>query len=351
MPSSLRWTIPTPDEDARSAAHERWRNLTKPEGSLGKLELLGERLASIVGEARPRFRKKGIAVFAADHGVVAEGVSAYPSSVTAEMVENFLRGGAAINVLARITGSELLVTDVGIAGPELAPRENLLRMRVAPGTRNFSREAAMTIEEARAAVQAGEKATEELLRRGVDLLAVGDMGIGNTTCASALLCSMTGASPGEVVGPGTGLDRAGVERKRETIARALALHRPAPTDPWEAMRTVGGFELAAIAGAALAAVERRVPVVLDGFISTTAGLWAARLAPGAPALFLPSHASTEPGHARALAALGLTPYLDLEMRLGEGTGSALQFLLLEAACRLLDEMSTFEEASVARKLP
>ncbi len=342
--------LPPIDRAAAAAAHHRWSTLTKPEGSLGRLEELGERLASIQGSARPRFRHKAITVFVADHGVAGEGVSAYPSSVTAAMLENFLAGGAAINVLARLASADVVFVDVGIdADPR--PEEGRLRVRrIARGTRNFAHEAAMTSDQATRSVAIGRATAASVIEAGADLLAIGDMGIGNTTSASAMLAALTGRPGAEVVGPGTGLDPAGVARKAGLVDAALRDRAIDPGDPWSVLREVGGFEIAAMAGAALGAAARRVPVILDGFIATVAAVWAASVEPRLPAFLVPSHRSAEPGHRLALERLGLVPYLDLGLRLGEGTGAALQMLLCEAATRLLDEMATFEEARVAGRV-
>ncbi len=346
-----RFVIPPLDERARSAAHERWANLTKPEGSLGRLEELAERLAAIRGSPTPSFRQPGILVFAADHGVTEEGVSAYPKEVTSGMVENFRTGGAAISVLARLAHARLAIVDVGVDGPEPAEGNGLFVRRVARGTKNLLRGRAMTPEQAHRAVSIGAEIAERLVDDGVDLVAVGDMGIGNTTPSSAITAVLTGRPPEEVVGRGTGVGDAAYAQKVSVVCRALELHHLSADRPWDVLEAVGGFEIGAIAGACLAAASRRVPVILDGFISTTAALWASRLEPAVLPYLVPSHRSTEPGHRAALATLGLTPYLDLDLRLGEGTGAALQILLCEASTRLLGEMATFEEAAVARKNP
>ncbi len=342
--------IPPLDAGAREGARRRWSTLTKPEGSLGRLEELAERLAAMRGEARPRFRRKTIAVFVADHGVARQGVSAYPSSVTAAMLDNFLAGGSAINTLARVVGAETVFVDVGVDAEPRSESERFWVRRVARGTRDFSSESAMTRAEARRAVAVGAEVARATIDAGTDLLATGDMGIGNTAAASAILASLTGRPAAEVVGPGTGLDARGVARKAAVIDAALRARGLDASDPWSVLAGVGGFEIAAMAGAALAAAQRRVPVVIDGFIATVAALWAAAVQPRLVEYLVASHRSAEPGHRLALERLGLEPYLDLGLRLGEGTGAALQLVLCEAATRLLDEMATFEEAQVARRI-
>ncbi len=344
-----RAPVPPVDEAARRAARRRWSTLTKPEGSLGRLEALAEQLAAIRGDARPRFRRKTIVVFVADHGVAREGVSAYPASVTSAMLDNFLAGGAAINVLSNVVGAETVFVDVGIDAEPRTESPRLRVRRVARGTRDFAREPAMTRAEAEQAVSTGAGVAREVIRAGTDLLATGDMGIGNTTAASAMLGALTGRPARDVVGPGTGLDASGVARKAEVIDRALRSRDMDPHDPWSVLSGVGGFEIGAMAGAALAAAHHRVPVVVDGFIATVAALWATRLQPSLREYLIPSHRSAEPGHRLALEQLELVPYLDLGLRLGEGTGAALQLVLCEAATRLLDEMATFEEARVAQR--
>ena len=344
------------DATATAAAAARLDRLTKPPGSLGRLEALARQLAGITGLERPRVDHPAIVVFAADHGVTAQGVSAYPSDVTAQMVANFVGGGAAINVLGSLAGAEVVVVDVGVAGPvpgldsgttssPLGAR--LVRTRVADGTRDMTVEPAMTKAEATTAIGVGRSAASELIGGGVDLLAVGEMGIGNTTAASALAAVMTGRPPAEVTGRGTGLDDPAVRHKVLVIERALDLHRPDPADPLAVLAAVGGLEIAALVGAILAIAEARVPVVLDGFITGAAALIAAALAPAVPARLIASHTSAEPGHRFVLEQLGLRPLLDLELRLGEGSGAALALPLVRAAASILAEMATFDDAGVS----
>jgi nicotinate-nucleotide--dimethylbenzimidazole phosphoribosyltransferase len=324
--------------------------LTKPPGSLGRLERVVEQLAGITGSAELRLVRPAVVVFAGDHGVTAQGVSAYPSDVTAQMVANFVRGGAAINVLARAAGAELVVVDVGVAGAAPAAERSearLVQARVRAGTRDMTIESALNRQEAEAAIAVGRDVVSTLIANGCDAIALGEMGIGNTTAASALVAAMTGRSAAEVTGRGTGLDDAAVSRKVAVIETALARHRPGPEDPIGALGAVGGLEIAALVGAMLAAAEAHTPVVLDGFITGAAALVAASLAPNLPGRLIAGHRSTEPGHRVALDSLGLDPLLDLELRLGEGSGAALALPILRAATLLLAEMATFDSAGIS----
>jgi nicotinate-nucleotide--dimethylbenzimidazole phosphoribosyltransferase len=338
--------IEAPDPRVALAAQRRLDRLTKPPGSLGRLEELAARVALLTGRERPRVVAPVIFTLAADHGVVAEGVSPYPQAVTCQMVENFGRGGAAINVLARQVGVRVVVADLGIAG-DVAPWPGLVVEKVGRGTANLARGPAMTREEARAAIGIGARLVEDA---APDCVGTGEMGIGNTTAASALTAALTGADPDAVTGRGTGLDEAGRARKVAVIGRALAANRPDPGDPLGVLAALGGFEIAGLVGVILAGAGRRVPVVLDGFIATAAALVAVRLCAETREYLLAAHRSAEPGHGRLLETLGLAPYLDLGMRLGEGTGAALGIGLLKAALACYDEMATFKEAGVSERL-
>ncbi|HEU4439550.1 MAG TPA: nicotinate-nucleotide--dimethylbenzimidazole phosphoribosyltransferase, partial [Methylomirabilota bacterium] len=265
---------------------------------------------------------------------------------TAQMVENFLNGGAAVNVLARHAGARVVVADLGVAAP-LPEHPALRRHTVAPGTQDMTRGPAMTPTQAEQAIEAGIALVEEERGRGADLVGTGEMGIGNTTAASALVAALTGAAPESVTGPGTGVDGEGRRRKIETVRRALEVNRPDPANPLETLAKVGGFEVAGLVGVILAGAAFRLPVVLDGFIAGAAALVAARLKPDIRGALIAAHRSTEPGHACVLDALGLDPYLDLEMRLGEGTGAALCISLVRAACAVFAEMATFKSAGVS----
>ena len=333
------------DGRRRTAAWTRLDALTKPARSLGRLEELAATAATILG---PRRGGKCVLVFAADHGVAAEGVSAYPAEVTAQMVGNFAAGGAAVNVIARHHGIEVVVVDVGVASA-VPPPAGVVDARVAPGTRNLLREPAMTLAEARRAIDVGIAVAEDAAARGVTLLALGEMGIGNTTAAAALTAALLDAPLATVVGPGTGLDDDGVARKRAVIAGALARHRADPARPLDVLASVGGLEIAALAGACLAAAAAGCVVVVDGFIASAAVLVALRLAPAARPYCVFAHRSPEPGHAIILTALEARPLLELEMRLGEGTGACLGIALIETSLRVHDEMATFESAGVATR--
>ncbi len=339
------------DEAAMVAARARQALLTKPAGALGRLESLSVELAGMTGSPRPRFVRPVVVVAAASHGVAEdEPVSAYPGSVTAQMVANFAGGGAAINVLARLAGAELVLVDAGVA-PEPPAHPRIRRERLAAGTRNFLREPAMPREHAERIVEAGAALATELVRKGPLLLALGDMGIGNTTAASAVVAAMTGASPEETTGRGTMVDDARLARKRAVVAEALGRHSPNPADPIGVLSCIGGYEIGFLAGCCLGASAARVPVVLDGFITAAAALLAVGLAPSAREYFVASHRSAEQGHEIALVGLGLAPLLDLGLRLGEGSGAALALPIVSAAARTLDEMATFGDAGVDGKLP
>jgi nicotinate-nucleotide--dimethylbenzimidazole phosphoribosyltransferase len=347
------------DRAAMGAAADRLDRLTKPPGSLGRLEALAIQLAGIRGELVTDIRRPAIVVFAADHGVTIRGVSPYPSAVTRQMVANFVAGGAAVSVLARAAGAALVVVDVGVAGePIAAPAAGpagspstvrFVADRVASGTRDLSVEPAMTPAEAAAAIRVGRRAVAELIDAGADLVAVGEMGIGNTTAASALVAALTGRPAAAVTGRGTGLDEVGVRRKAALIDAAITHHGLRAGDPETILAAVGGLEIAALVGAILEAASRRVPLLLDGFITGAAALVAARLVPGAAARLIAAHRSAEPGHAVALAELRLDPLLALDLRLGEGSGAALAIPIVRAAARIIGEMATFEEAAVSNR--
>jgi len=334
------------DEGAMQAARHRQDALTKPLGSLGLLEELAIKVAGITGKAAPRLEHKVIITMAADHGVTAEGVSLYPQEVTAQMVHNFLRGGAGINVLARHIGARVVVVDMGVAVP-LTPHPNLVERKIAYGTANMARGPAMTRSQAICSLEAGIEVVEMERARGVDIVGTGDMGIGNTTASSAIAAALTQRPVAELTGRGTGLSDEMVLRKAKVITQALALNKPNPEDPLDVLAKVGGFEIGGIAGVILSAAAGRVPVVLDGFISGAGALIAASLQPKVKPYLIAAHCSAERGHRAVLESLGLSPLLNLNLRLGEGTGAALGMSLVEAAVRLLNEMATFEEAGVS----
>ncbi len=329
-------------------ARLRQDNLTKPQGSLGQLESLSIQIAGIKGNPNPRITHKVIFTLAGDHGVTKDGVSAYPSEVTPQMVYNFLRGGAAINVLARHIGARVVVADLGVASV-LERHPDLKDRRVAMGTRNMAVGPSMSCEEATRSIEVGIELVEEELTKGVDILGTGDMGIGNTTASSAITAAITGADVAAVTGRGTGIDDKGWERKVKIIQKALDINRPDPKDAIDVLSKVGGFEIGGIAGVILAGASHRIPVVVDGFISGAAALIAVTLSPQVKPFLIASHQSAEQGHRVLLEYLGLRPLLNLDLRLGEGTGAALGIFLVEASLKILNEMATFSEAGVSGK--
>ncbi len=334
-------------------ARVRTAQLVMPPRALGRLHAIGEQLCGIQGTLRPQIRGKAVLVMAGDHGIVAEGISAFPQAVTGAMIQTFLTGGAGINAMARHVGAEVWVADMGIIpdldAASLKNGSRLLVRKLGPGTANFARGPAMTPEQARKAVLTGFELASSLISRGVDLLGTGDMGIGNTTPAAAIGAAITGKSIADMAGPGTGIDDAGILRKREAIRRGIELNRPDPNDGLDVLAKVGGFEIGGIAGIILAGAYHRKPVVVDGFISTAGALVAQRLSPATADYMLAGHCSQEPGHRHMLAHLKLLPILDLGMRLGEGTGAALAMSVIEAAIRVMTEVMTFEEAGVPDK--
>ena len=337
------------DAAAEAEARELLGRLAKPPGSLGVLEDLGVELAGIAGACPPPLPEPAVvAVFAGDHGVVAQGVTPWPSEVTAQMVATFCAGGAAINALARQVGAQLVVVDVGVAA-ELPPHPALLDRKVAPGTRDLALGPAMTLDQALAAWARGAEVARDLVTGGARLLVMGDMGIGNTTPSAALIAAYTGAPAAACTGRGTGVDDATLARKTAVVAAAV--ERVAGAGPEQVLAEVGGLEIAALAGFAAAGVAARVPVLVDGVIALAALLAAEALAAGTRDGCIAGHRSTEPGASVALAALGLTPLLDLDLRLGEGSGACLAVPVVQAAARVLREMATFDAAGVQDKRP
>ncbi len=333
------------DAAAMREAAARQERLAKPPGALGMLEEIAVKVAGITGDPLPRPGRKALIVMAADHGVAGEGVSHYPPEVTAQMVGVFLAGRAAINVLARHAGAEVRIVDVGVTAPLRG--EGLTSRKLMAGTANMAAGPAMPRETAVAAVEVGIEVAGEEIARGARFLAAGDMGIGNTTAASAITACITGLEAREVTGRGTGIGDEGLERKLAVVRRALEVNAPDPGDALEVLAKVGGLEIAAIAGVMLAAAAARRPVLVDGFISGAAALIAAGMHPRAADFMLASHLSVERGHAAVLERLRLRPIIRADMRLGEGTGAALAFLLVDASLKILAEMVTFEEAEVA----
>ena len=334
------------DDVAMAAAGRRQARLTKPPGSLGRLEELSVWLAGVRREAVPRIESKVIVTAAADHGVARSGVSAYPREVTAQMVLNFLRGGAAVNVLARQIGARVIVVDAGVDA-ELPAHPWLLHRSAGRGTADFTEGQAMSRIQATRCILAGAGLAREQIALGADAIAAGDMGIGNTSASAAITAVFTGLPVASVTGRGTGVTDERLAHKIAMIERAIQLNRPDPADGIDVLARVGGFEIGFLAGVLLGAAAGRRPAVLDGFISGAAGLIACAIAPGARDYLLASHCSAELGHRALLAHLGKRPLLDLGMRLGEGTGAALGIGILEAAARCLSEMATFDEAGVS----
>jgi nicotinate-nucleotide--dimethylbenzimidazole phosphoribosyltransferase len=330
-------------------AQERQNVLTKPPGSLGCLEDIANRLCAMQRTLEPRVSNPAILVFAADHGVCEEGVNAYPQAVTRQMVQNFLDGGAAINALAQSAQAKLTVVDVGILGPPLE-HPSLLSRRIGPGTRNLCREPAMSQQKALAAISAGMECAEAAIRSGCTLLAIGEMGIGNTTVASALCAAITKADPGTVCGRGTGCDDMGLARKRAAVNRAIELHQTYLSSPLDLIVRLGGLEIAAMCGVCIAAAHSRIPVVMDGFISTAAAAIAVEMSGAVADYCIAAHESTEPGHRALLRWLRQQPLLQLDLRLGEGTGAALAIPLIRAAALAFRSMATFQSAGVAESI-
>ena len=334
------------DKAAMDGVRARQDTLTKPPGSLGRLEELSIRLAGIQGKTRPSIEKKAMITMAADHGVVDEKVGNWPREVTAQMVDNFLRGGAGINVLARQVGAGIIFVDMGVA-IDLKTDPQLIVRKVDYGTKNICLGPAMTIEQATKAIETGIEIVSGEADRGLDIVGTGDMGIGNTTASSAIFAAMTGKPAHEVTGRGTGLTDEQLAHKVDVIKRALAVNKPDPSRPLEVLAKVGGFEIGGLAGVMLGAAARRIPVVIDGFISGAAALIAVALAPKLRDYIIAAHVSAEAGHPALLKHMGLKPLLNLDMRLGEGTGAALGIFIAEAAARTLNEMATFAEAGVS----
>jgi|SRR5579863_264429 len=334
------------DPHRLQCAQRQLDDLTKPPGSLGRLEELAARFVAASGKSHPRVEKKVIYTFAGDHGVSSEGVSAYPKAVTSQMVYNFLRGGAAINVLARHVGAEVRVVDVGVDHLfEALP--GLIQKKVALGTKNIAVGPAMSSSELSKALEVGFDLAEEGAREGIDLFATGEMGIGNTTPSSAIAAVVTGAPVRLVTGKGTGIDEETLQKKIRVIERAIEANQADPNDPLDVLEKLGGFEIAAISGFVIGAAAKRIPVVIDGFISTAGALIACELNNAVKDYLFFAHCSVEAGHRIMLRKIGVTPLLDLGLRLGEGTGAALGLGLVEAAVKILAEMATFSGAGVS----
>lgn len=328
-------------------AQARLNQLTKPLNSLGELEEIAKRIVAITENPRPSVHPKGIYVFAADHGVTAEGVSAYPKEVTAQMVYNFLKKGAGINVLARHVGAEVVIVDIGV-DHEFPPAHGLLIRKVGRGTQNMTVGPAMSRAQALRALGIGLEMADQAKASGANLVGTGDMGIGNTTASSAVLASITGLPVSQVTHRGSGIDDETLRKKVKTIEKALAHNQPDSKDPLDVLAKVGGFEIGGIAGLILGCALHRIPVVVDGFISTAGAMIAVALQPRVREYFFAAHQSVEVGHRLMLESIGQKPLLNLSLRLGEGTGAALAMSIIEAAVKVLNEMATFAEAGVSK---
>lgn len=337
--------ITLPDEQAIERAELRLNSLTKPPGSLGQLEGLAVRLAGISGVEQPSYGQRTVVVMAADHGVCDEGVSAFPQEVTLQMAHNFLSGGAAVNVLARQSRADVKLVDIGVDGEISHP--DLIDRKVRRGTANMAQGPAMSREEAIRAILVGVGVAQEAVKSGTEIFITGEMGIGNTTASAAVLCALEGIPAANAVGRGTGIDDERLRHKIAVVERVLQINAPDPDDALDVLSKVGGLEIAGLAGLILGAAEARVPVVLDGFISCAAALVAKSLAPESIHYMIASHVSGEQGHKLMLEKLGLEALLDLGLRLGEGTGGVLCLHLIEASCRIMREMATFESAGVS----
>jgi len=335
------------DEDAMERARRRQSELTKPVGSLGVLEEISIKLAGIAGDPMPKIKEKLIITMAGDHGVVEADVSAYPSEVTSQMVNNFLAGGAAVNVLARHIGARIVVVDMGVAADINEP--GLIVKKIGYGTRNMVKGAAMSREDAIKAIEAGITVFEEEYEKGIEIVGTGDMGIGNTTPSSAIIAAVVGCDPKLVTGRGTGIDDISLGKKINAIKKAIEINGPFE-DAIDLLSKLGGFEIAGITGVILSAASHRVPVVIDGFISGASAIVAGEIEPRSKNFIFASHKSVEIGHKVILDHLGLSPILNLNMRLGEGTGAALAMSIIEASSKILNEMKTFEEAGISEKI-
>ncbi|MFZ5997127.1 MAG: nicotinate-nucleotide--dimethylbenzimidazole phosphoribosyltransferase [Nitrospirota bacterium] len=347
--SSTLKSISSIDEQLYIAAQKHLDNLTKPLGSLGRLEEFARRLVAITENRNPLLDKKVVFTFAGDHGITAEGVSAYPKEVTQQMVLNFLRGGAGINVLARHAGAEVVVVDIGV-DHEFKELPGLITMKVVNGTKNFAKGPAMTREEAVKCLEVGITIAGGYAKKGYKLFGTGEMGIGNTTPSSAIAAVLTGTPVAQVTGKGTGINDESLSRKIAVIEAGIKANQPDPNDAIDVLSKVGGAEIGGIAGLVLGAAAHRIPVVIDGFISTAGALIAYALEPKTAEYMFAAHTSVEKGHRIMLDKMGLRPILDLDLRLGEGTGAALAMLMIEAGLKIYKEMATFGEAGVSNEI-
>lgn len=334
-----------PDKKMREVAKAHLDDLTKPKGSLGRLEELAEQIVFITGNKKPTVDRKIIFTFAGDHGVAEEGVSAFPQEVTRQMLLNFSHGGAAVNVLARHAGADLKVVDMGVKG-ETLNKPGIINKKIRMGTSNMIKGPAMTKEEAILSVRNGIEVLEENI--SYDIIGTGDMGIANTTASSAIIAVLSGEKAQKVTGKGTGISDQVLQHKVDIIEKAIKINKPDPNDPIDVLSKVGGFEIGGIAGVVIGAASKRIPIVIDGLIATAGALIAAKIEPKVKYFLIPSHLSVENGHKKALDVLGLKPYVDFNMRLGEGTGAAITITLVEAAIKIYNEMATFSGANVSK---
>ncbi len=352
LPDALRdmvTGIAPPAEDLRPQAQTKIDNKTKPLGALGKLEDLAVQMSVIQNDLNPELKRKALFVFAGDHGIAEEGVSAFPAEVTGQMVSNFLAGGAAINVICRHQGIDIRVVDMGV-NADFDDHPVLLQKKVRKGTRNFAVQNAMTVAEAARALENGVAVFQEANRsRVIDIVGLGEMGIANTTSATAIICAVTGVSPFKATGRGTGVDDKGLEHKAKVIQKALDFHNPDPADGFDILQRLGGYEIGGIAGAVLAAANQGTGVVLDGVISTAAGLIAYLINPDIRGYLIAGHRSVEISQTAALEHMQLEPVIDFGMRLGEGTGAAMTIDVVDASCRIMREMASFDEAEVSQQ--
>jgi len=340
--------IKKPNLSLAKQAQARLDSLTKPRGSLGRLEELAKQVVSITGNLSHKIKKKAIVVMAADHGVVEEGISAYPGEVTGQMVYNFLNGGAAINVLARHIGAEVLVVDIGVAA-DFQEHQWLVLKKIDYGTKNMVKGSAMTYDQAVKSLEVGIEAAEKMINKGYDIIATGDMGIGNTTASSAIAAVICRTDIESVTGCGTGIDNRCLENKINVIKKAISVNKPDAADGIDVLSKVGGFEIGGIAGIILGCAAGRTPVVIDGFISGAGALIASAISPDSTNYMIASHCSAEKGHRIVLDKLGLKPLFNFDMRLGEGTGAAIGINIAEASVKILNEMATFSQAGVSGK--
>ncbi len=349
--TTLEWLstpVATVNAQTRQAAQTRQSQLTKPPGSLGRLEEIAIQLAALQGTAQPSVQRVQITIFAGDHGIACENVSAFPQSVTSQMIKNFAQGGGAINVLSRTLNAQLEIISLGTVH-DTAALAYVKHYHLGHGTANFLHEPAMSMQQLSQALNVGREVADQAKRNNMQLLIGGEMGIGNTTSAAALASILLNKQPAHLTGPGTGLDENGVTHKISVIERALALHKPNINTPLEALCCVGGFEIAALTGLYIRGAQLGLPILIDGLISAVAALTAEHISPGCKHWFIFSHRSSEPGHNKVLQALNAKPLIDLHMRLGEGSGAAVTVSLLRMACALHNEMATFAEAQVSTK--